>query len=245
MSKIGKNWICPYCNHAQVIADARYDADWQRVFVQGWKQGDVGYYKEFIVCANANCRELSFELRVVRRGHDSGNKFEIIGTPVAKWRLLPLSYAKPQPDYIPEALRLDYQEACAIRDLSPKASATLTRRCIQGIIRDFCGIVKKRLVDEIDELKKLVDSSQAPAGVLSDTVTAIDNVRKIGNIGAHMEADINVIIDVDPNEAQILIELVEALFVEWYVARYKRTQRLEKIGQIATEKKAQQKNNNA
>lgn len=37
-------------------------------------------------------------------------------------------------------------------------------------------------------------------------------VREIGNIGAHMEADINVIIDVDPDEAQILIDLVELLF---------------------------------
>ena len=43
-------------------------------------------------------------------------------------------------------------------------------------------------------------------------------VRKIGNIGAHMEADINVIVDVDRNEAQVLIELAELLFEEWYVA---------------------------
>jgi hypothetical protein len=34
-------------------------------------------------------------------------------------------------------------------------------------------------------------------------VDAIDHVRKIGNIGAHMEADINVIVEVEPKEAQI------------------------------------------
>jgi hypothetical protein len=45
-------------------------------------------------------------------------------------------------------------------------------------------------------------------------VEAIDIVRNIGNIGAHMEADINVIVDVDPDEAQTLIELIETLFLE-------------------------------
>jgi hypothetical protein len=107
------------------------------------------------------------------------------------------------------------------------------------MIRDFCGISNKRLVDEINALKVLVHNGQAPAGVQADTVVAIDEVREIGNIGAHMEADINVIVDVDPDEAQILIELVELLFVEWYVARHDRTERLAQIKLIADQKKAQ------
>jgi hypothetical protein len=151
--------------------------------------------------------------------------------------LLPASFAKPQPDYIPEPLRRDYEEACAIRDLSPKASATTTRRCIQGIIRDFCGITKKRLIDEINELRRLVNAGQAPPNVQADTVDAIDHVRQIGNIGAHMEADINVIVDVDPDEAQVLIELAELLFDEWYVNREQRTQRFAQLGLIAADKK--------
>jgi hypothetical protein len=55
-----------------------------------------------------------------------------------------------------------------------------------------------------------------------------------------MEADINVIVDVDPDEAQVLIELAELLFDEWYVAREQRQQRLQKLGLIAAEKKALQ-----
>jgi len=35
------------------------------------------------------------------------------------------------------------------------------------------------------------------------TWEAIDAVRKLGNIGAHMEKDINVIVDVDPEEAEL------------------------------------------
>jgi Domain of unknown function (DUF4145) len=148
---------------------------------------------------------------------------------VKRWTLLPPSSAKPQPDYIPQAIRDDYYEACAIRDLSPKASATLTRRCLQGMIRDFCSISKKRLIDEINALRALVKAGQAPIGVQHDSVEAIDHVREIGNIGAHMEADINVIVDVDPDEAQILIGLVELLFAEWYIARDARQRAFAKL----------------
>lgn len=149
------------------------------------------------------------------------------------WTLMPPSTAKPQPDCVPEPLRTDYAEACAIRDLSPKASATIIRRCLQGMIRDFCGIRKDRLIDEIKELRERVDAGNAPRGVHHDSVDAIDHVRGIGNIGAHMEKDIN---DVDPDDAQRLIELTEMLFEEWYEARDRREQRLKKIGAIAAEK---------
>ena len=96
--------------------------------------------------------------------------------------------------------------------------------------------MKKRLIDEITEPRKLVDAGRAPAGVQPDAVEAIDHVRKIGNIGAHMEGDINFIVDVDANEAQLLIGLAELLFEEWYEARELRTARLRKLGVIATEK---------
>jgi len=64
-------------------------------------------------------------------------------------------------------------------------------------------------------------------------------VRQIGNTGAHMEADINVIVDVEPDEAQLLIELVELLFVEWYVARESGGDRLAKLKAIVAAKKRQ------
>jgi Domain of unknown function (DUF4145) len=236
--QVDDNWKCSYCGHAQVIAKDRYHGELQTIYVDKWEAGDAGYYLESIVCANAKCRKMTLVLGLVKRGkyHKHSNNFEIRNV-IKEWQLLPSSVAKPQPNYIPEVLRRDYDEACAIRDLSPKASATITRRCIQGIIRDFCGITKKRLIDEIKELRRRVDAGDAPAGVQIDTVDAIDHVRQIGNIGAHMEADINVIIDVDPGEAQVLIELTELLFDEWYVARELRTQRLTKLGMIAAEKK--------
>lgn len=114
----------------------------------------------------------------------------------------------------------------------------MARRCLQGINRDFCGISKPRLVDEINALQKQVEEGSAPKGVEPETVEAIDAVRGIGNIGAHMERDISLIVDVDPGEAQALIELIEMLFDEWHVARHVRDEKLARVKQIAAEKAA-------
>ena len=67
---------------------------------------------------------------------------------------------------------------------------------------------------------------------------AITAVRQLGNIGAHMEKDINVIVDVDPDEADHLIGLVETLLREWYVTREDRRTRMEAVMAAAAAKKA-------
>jgi hypothetical protein len=107
------------------------------------------------------------------------------------------------------------------------------------MIRNFCGIAKGTLDLEIKELRGRLDNGEAPSGVTHESVDAIDHVRSIGNIGAHMEKDINLIIEVEPGEAQALIGLIEMLFDEWYVARHSRQQKLAQIAAIATDKKKQ------
>jgi len=135
-----------------------------------------------------------------------GSKVEDVHVPIR-----PISSAKQFPKYIPEAIRQDYEEACAIVNLSPKASATLSRRCLQGMIRDFWGISKSRLIDEINELQSKIPAQQWKV---------IDGIRRIGNIGAHMEKDINLIVDIDPDEAKKLIKLIEHLLEQWYINRH-------------------------
>ena len=245
MSNVGDNWKCPYCGHAQVLSNARMQDQWNRQHVRGWKKGVPTVGIESIVCANKECQELSL-LVVLGLGLDSVIKDD--DEPVSvegHWTLLPSSSAKPQPDYILKPIRDDYYEACAIRDRSPKASATLARRCLQGMIRDFCGIQKDRLIEEIKELRKRVDEGSAPQGFTRESVDAIDHVRSIGNIGAHMQKDVNLIIDIDRGEAQALIELIEMLFDEWYVARKQREERLAKVATIGKEKEQERAANKA
>ena len=111
------------------------------------------------------------------------------------WQLVPAAQTRAFPDYVPAPIIADYKEACSIAELSPKASATLARRCLQGMIRDYWTVKPGRLADEIKAIRDLVHPR---------TWDAIEAVRSIGNIGAHMEKDINLIVDVEPEEARLL-----------------------------------------
>lgn len=57
-----------------------------------------------------------------------------------------------------------------------------------------------------------------------------------------MEENINIIIDVEPEEAGALIELIEMLIEEWYENRYKRKERAQKVADIGKKKKEAKKN---
>jgi hypothetical protein len=229
-------WECPYCRHSQMVTADNSFNDRIAVTAGENRRGKTALSITAVSCLNQMCKEMTFTVGLFAHG---GVKFSTIqfGARQEFWPLLPESSAKPQPEYIPAQLRQDYYEACRIADLSPKASATLSRRCLQGMIRLFCGISKKRLIDEINELRDRVNDGDAPRGVTPETVEAIDHVRSIGNIGAHMEADTNLIIDVDPGEAEALLRLVEMLFDEWYVAQRKRAEKLAAVAGIAEAKK--------
>lgn len=98
------------------------------------------------------------------------------------------------------------------------------------MIRDFWEIRKRTLYDEIQGLKDKVSGS---------SWRAIDAVREIGNIGAHMEKDVDVIIDVEPEEAGLLLRLIETLTEDWYIARYEREARNQALIEAAKDKERQ------
>lgn len=242
----GEKWVCPHCNLAQIVEPAQRFSHFFRIPISELAEGNVGVQLHGTGCVNPECKALTADVTL-------GRASSVMQSGTSRWylnysgsifytaRMRPLGSAQPQPAYIPVALRQDYEEACAIVELSPKAAATLVRRCLQGMIRDFAGIVKRTLVEEINSLSQAVHSGTGPRGVSPESVEAIDRVRGIGNIGAHMEKDINIIVDVDAGEAQTLIELIEMLFDEWYVARHERDQRLAKIAAIAADKQNQRR----
>lgn len=231
-------WTCPYCHQPQPLTTPMRDFDSGQLKVQN-KYGKVGYRVVAISCANMSCREVEVTAwygtgEWVFR--NEGSQYFRLSNDAQMHRIRPQSSAKPLPDYINQVLVEDYEEACSILNLSPKASATLSRRCLQGMIRDFCGISRSTLDQEIKALEELDKTDSLPKGVNSETVAAMHHLRKVGNIGAHMEPNINVIVDVKPQEAQALVDVIEMLFDEWYVERKKRSDKLKAIEAISNEK---------
>jgi len=220
-------WTCPFCNHDTIIPSSNVASSGSWFTIENAHCPKRLDYT-FVVCPNPKCMEFTLSV-FLEDAHQlpspsynwlrAGNK--------TKWRLIPPSEAKVFPSYIPKPILDDYREACLISDLSPRASATIARRCLQGMIRDFWNIRKARLIDEIEAIKDSVDPL---------TWKAIDAVRSVGNIGAHMEKDINLIVDVEPEEAAQLIGLIELLLRDWYITRHEREQRLKSIVQVAEDK---------
>jgi hypothetical protein len=221
------HWTCPYCDRDTTITNTYSTSHFD--LKMGNAEGQRRFRTLLIVCPNPKCQKFALTISMHKATLTTGAMERIVKEPLTEWNLIPPSSAKVFPDYVPKPIRVDYEEACAIRDLSPKASATLSRRCLQGMIRDYWGVSKPKLIQEINAIKDKTDGS---------TWAAIDAVRKVGNIGAHMEEDINVIVDVEPNEAQLLIGLIELLVKDWYVTRQQRQEQMKAIVDLATAKQA-------
>lgn len=225
------NIKCPHCERDITIVEEMQSANLHVMNINN-VDGNMGMYSYWNVCPNPDCNKTILDVRVCKiRWSEPLNNYQIVERdPVVQRRLIPKSAARTFPDYVPAAIREDYEEACAIVPDSPKAAATLARRAIQGIVRDYWEVKPGNLANEIDQLKDDIEP---------DTWGAIDAVRSVGNVGAHMEKDIDVIVTVDAGEADLLIELIETLVDDCYIARHKRQSRLAGIIQLGETKKAE------
>lgn len=118
----------------------------------------------------------------------------------------------PCPSQVPLQIASDYSEACLVLPVSPKASAALSRRCLQTLLRDAAKVKHGNLADEIQEV---IDSKQLPTHIIE----VIDAVRQIGNFGAHPMKSKNTgeILPVEPQEAEWNLDVLESLFDFYYV----------------------------
>lgn len=121
----------------------------------------------------------------------------------------------PTPAAVPRDIAGDYEEACNVLVISPKASAALSRRCLQNMLHAN-GYRDRDLAKEIDQLLNEPDRSKA---IPTKLRTTIDAIRNFGNFSAHPIDDKTSlqIIDVDPEEAEWCLEVVEEMFDHFYV----------------------------
>lgn len=118
----------------------------------------------------------------------------------------------PCPVEVPKEFAEDYTEACLVLPDSPKASAALSRRCLQNILREIAKVKHGNLADE---LQQVIDSGTLP----SYLVEVVDAVRNIGNFAAHptKSEKTGEILPVEPGEAEWNLDVLEALFDFYFV----------------------------
>ncbi|MGC9293616.1 MAG: DUF4145 domain-containing protein [Acidobacteriaceae bacterium] len=113
----------------------------------------------------------------------------------------------------------DYKEACLVFEDSPKASAALSRRCLQTLLLEKAGVKTKDLSKGIDEV---LASKTLPTHLAE----SIDAVRNIGNFAAHpiKSTSSGEIVDVEPGEAEWMLDALENL-IDFYIVQPSNTQR--------------------
>lgn len=209
-------FTCPYCGREQSYSNANMLRSYAPNDCYNRQKDSKDVIIYHIRCSNADCQKFIITGRFII----SNEQFDIS----------PQHVHKAYPDYIPKQIRDDYAEAADIIELSPKAAATLFRRCLQGMIHDFWDIHEKNLNAEITKLQDRIPPSMWKA---------LNGIREIGNIGAHMEQDVNLIVEIDIAEAKKLQKLIELLFDKWYIARHDEEELYNDISDISDKKQTE------
>jgi hypothetical protein len=137
-------------------------------------------------------------------------------------RLLPVFGGKPElrTSNVPETIYRDYDEACKLFPVSASASVTMARRCTQKMIRTKFKLKPGKLMNEI----KTLGTFSPP--IQQEVIEALDSIRKTGKFRALPEDDVKVISDVTPEAARHVIDIIEILLYDWFVAPAEHNERI-------------------
>lgn len=119
------------------------------------------------------------------------------------------------PSEVEESYRNEFDEAQDVLALSPKASAALSRRLLQRLLREHASATERDLSKQIDSVLPTLPTSLAES---------VDAIRNIGNFAAHPNKSTHTgeIIDVEPNEAEWCLHILEELIGHYIVAPARR-----------------------
>ncbi len=186
------------CPHCPVV----FSGFWREI--QVGKDGDRESVLTYTTCPA--CKRLIVVL--TQEGWTATVHGGSAATPECDTILWPRAIARvPLSADVPAEYASDYREACLVLADSPKASAALSRRCLQRLLRD---VAKVKPGDLANESQQGLDAKSLP----SHLAEAIDAVRNIGNFAAHPTKSTHTgeIIDVEPGEAEWLLDTLEGLF---------------------------------
>ncbi len=196
---------CPHCL-------VEVNPNFQEVFLKNDRVGDWSIF--YMKCPNPNCTKYIIDLALGEEGRNpNGTRSHKLGKTIRRFNVRPFTSSRPPvPSEVDKSFAEDYNEACLVISFSPKASAALSRRCLQNILREKADVKKSNLSMEIQQV---IDSGKLP----SHLSESIDAVRNIGNFAAHPNKSTSTgeIVPVEMGESEWLLDVLEALFDFYFV----------------------------
>ena len=145
------------------------------------------------------------------------------------------------PSEVPEKYASDFREAVLVLDLSPMASAALSRRILQHILRDEFDISGQPNLAE--EIKVFISECGAPSHLTRD----VDAIKTVGNFAAHPTkyTSTGEVVAVEPGEADWLISVLNSLFDHTFVQPRKSQERLDRLHEKSEQSKQEKRRSQA
>jgi len=197
--KLNERGKCPHCQTVVKFEPPKSKSPYER----------VDAVKEKLNIWKVQCPEcLKLIVTIEKLEYDIGIEQWYVISEQIVW---PLSSGRPPaPENVPSHLADDYNEAALVLLFSPKASAALSRRCLQTLLKEAGKTKAINLSNQIDEVL-----SSLPAYIAEN----LDVVRNIGNFAAHEQKskNTNAILDVEPGEAEWNLDVLDSLFDFYYV----------------------------
>ena len=127
-------------------------------------------------------------------------------------------------EHIPEKYVELFTESEQVNNISPRASATLSRYLLQMLLHEELNIDKKNLEMEIQAL-------ETRANVPSTLIAMLQVMRRVANFGAHPKKSKNSaeIVEIEPGEAEIMLEVIRELFDHVFVKPAQQQEALQRI----------------
>ena len=216
---------CPYCGIKFSLDGVNADNSvprFERIsFPGGGSSRDEGD-KEYSITSHKcpDCRGQIMWLNEV--GKTESGERDVLSTTL----LFPKHPITQLPEEVPEKFAADFREAHDTLPISPKASAALSRRCLQTLIREKEDILEKTLFAEVERLLK---TNTLPKALADD----LDAIRVIGNFASHPIKDTNTgeIVEVEPGEAEWTLNVLEDLLLLYFVQEAKSAARRDALNQ--------------
>lgn len=163
------------------------------------------------VCTCSACKR--FVIRLINGASWSHPTTRIAGE-FRSFLVWPKAAARvPVSPEVPASYSDDYKEACLVLADSPKASAALSRRCLQLLLRDEGKTISSDLADQIEEV---IEAKTLPSHILD----GLDAVRITGNFAAHATKSKSTgeVLPVELGKAEWNRNVLEDLFDYYFVA---------------------------
>lgn len=195
------------CLHCQ----QHFSAEWVERHIANDVQGQ--WLAVYVICPACKCFTIQLHRKAEGRVEERIDAY-------------PRVVRSPAPEQVPNDIAQDYREACAVLLDSAKASAALSRRLLQRLLRERAGVKPSDLSREI---QSVLDAEALPMTLAQD----LDAVRAIGNFATHPIKLTNTgeVADVEVGEAEWTLDVLQGLFDFYFVQPDKSRIRREALNQ--------------